>query len=126
MKPYTKRGLEKREGDDHDDDDDILSEPEDAETRFQLVGVINHSGSHKGGHYTSFIKERFPPNKPDSENLQWWQFNDSRIDKFDKSEMPDWCFGGLKFGDGTFANSSRAVKEDDRKVILLICCFMKE
>ena len=84
MEPYTKRGLEKREGqvhtltdDDNDNDDDVngldisqaeskkyaWAQPEDAQTHYKLVGVVNHRGSHQSGHYTSFVKERFSPNK---------------------------------------------------------------
>jgi ubiquitin C-terminal hydrolase len=38
--------------------------------RYELYGIINHSGSVLGGHYTCYIRNK---------NNQWYEFNDSKV-----------------------------------------------
>lgn len=46
--------------------------------QYQLYGVINHSGSIYGGHYTSFIK---------NQNEKWYHYNDTSVKGCDIKEI---------------------------------------
>ena len=56
MEPYTVSGLAKLEGEviDCDFDDSI----KETCTKYQLSGIVVHSGQASGGHYYSFILHR--------------------------------------------------------------------
>ena len=75
-------------------DVEYLKNPEQAvePDNFQLVGVLVHSGNAESGHYYSYIRER-PTTSGD--NRAWVEFNDSDVTRFDPSNIPDQCFGGL-------------------------------
>ena len=59
---------------------------------FQLVGVLVHSGNAESGHYYSYVRERPTANR---DLRAWVEFNDSDVTRFDPSNIPDQCFGGL-------------------------------
>ena len=59
---------------------------------YELVGVLVHSGTAESGHYYSYIRER--PAHP-TDHHSWIEFNDMDVSKFDKSHIPEQCFGGL-------------------------------
>ena len=52
MEPYTVSGLAKLEGEIADIDE---KEDEDQPTKYQLTGIVVHSGQASGGHYYSYI-----------------------------------------------------------------------
>ena len=53
-----------------------------------------HSGTADSGHYYSYIKEQetFERDQPE----KWYEFNDTLVRDFDKSEIPSECFGGVE------------------------------
>lgn len=57
MEPYTVQGLAKAEG------MSVIDETTDEDlstiTRYKLVGIIVHSGQANGGHYYSFVQQKF-------------------------------------------------------------------
>ena len=59
---------------------------------FELVGVLVHSGTAESGHYYSYIRER--PVNP-CYGSSWVEYNDADLTRFDPSNIPDQCFGGL-------------------------------
>ncbi|MCJ1473218.1 hypothetical protein MMC13_001869, partial [Lambiella insularis] len=75
-------------------DVEYLKDPEHAATedKFILVGILVHSGNAESGHYYSYIRER-PANTRDE--CAWVEFNDADVVRFDPSNIPDQCYGGL-------------------------------
>jgi len=63
-----------------------------AQSMYQLVGVLVHSGSANSGHYYSYIKER----KEFVQSERWLEFNDTNVTEFDKTKMAQECFGTQK------------------------------
>jgi ubiquitin carboxyl-terminal hydrolase 34 len=57
--------------------------------KFNLVGVLIHTGNAEAGHYYSYIKER--NGKPHS----WVEFNDADVTTFDLGTLQESSFGGL-------------------------------
>ena len=55
---------------------------------YNLAGVVVHTGTADGGHYYSFIRDRY--SKPGS----WYLFNDAEVKAFDPSQIAAECFGG--------------------------------
>lgn len=45
---------------------------------YELYGVINHTGSVEGGHYTSYIK---------NQNNKWYHYNDTNIKELQENEI---------------------------------------
>ncbi|KAI9136811.1 hypothetical protein BKA69DRAFT_1128787 [Paraphysoderma sedebokerense] len=60
--------------------------------RYELAGVLVHTGTADSGHYYSFIKER-KPRFGDAER-KWFHFNDSNVELFDPKDVPSQCYGG--------------------------------
>jgi len=56
--------------------------------RYELVGILVHSGNADSGHYYSYVKER------DTPTSRWIQFNDTQTELFDPREIPRATFGG--------------------------------
>ncbi|QQK40129.1 Ubiquitin Carboxy-terminal hydrolase, putative [Penicillium digitatum] len=69
-----------------------LSDPEQtiAPDKFELVGVLVHTGTAESGHYYSYTLER----PSSSGEANWVEFNDSDVGKFDPSTIAAQCFGG--------------------------------
>jgi len=63
-----------------------------AADNFTLVGVLVHSGNAESGHYYSYVRER-PCESGDRGG--WVEFNDADVARFDPSNIPDQCYGGL-------------------------------
>ncbi|KAL7275754.1 hypothetical protein RUND412_001304 [Rhizina undulata] len=82
MKPYTMEHLSRR-----DDNNDSSYTPD----LFELVGVLVHSGTAESGHYYSYIRNRLSP----SNCPEWLEFNDSEVNGFDPSTIPNACYGGV-------------------------------
>ncbi|XP_059619571.1 probable ubiquitin carboxyl-terminal hydrolase FAF isoform X2 [Phlebotomus argentipes] len=96
MEPYTVSGLAKIEGevievDDHADDQPVT-------TKYQLTGIVVHSGQASGGHYFSYILHRDPATGKE----KWYKFDDGEVSEckmHEDEEMKTQCFGGDYMGE---------------------------
>ncbi|KAL5285273.1 USP34 family protein [Megaselia abdita] len=70
-----------------ENDEDIFSECYE----YELVGVTVHTGTADGGHYYSFIKERY---ENSNHKERWFLFNDAEVKPFDPAQIAAECFGG--------------------------------
>lgn len=88
MEPYTKQGLG------HSDSQPLEAEAKDLHPpsyfKYELVGVLVHTGTADSGHYYSFIKDRSTPAG------QWYQFNDQSVDPWNRANLAFECFGGYE------------------------------
>ncbi|XP_050076338.1 probable ubiquitin carboxyl-terminal hydrolase FAF [Anopheles maculipalpis] len=95
MEPYTVSGLAKLEG------EVINVEPKQEEqgsTRYQLTGIVVHSGQASGGHYYSYILHKNYANG----QKKWYKFDDGEVSECkmdDDEEMKTQCFGGDYMGE---------------------------
>jgi len=70
----------------------LMETPEgNPEDKFELVGILVHSGTAESGHYYSFIRER--PSSSDTD--PWIEFNDDAVSRWDPACMEGACFGGI-------------------------------
>lgn len=110
MEPYTVRGLARIEGepvdaDWHDEGCDVRcgdgatgGDDAAAVNRYQLTGVVVHSGQASGGHYYSFVLHRDPADG----RQRWYKFDDYDVTEcrmHDDEEMRAQCFGGEYVGE---------------------------
>ena len=68
--------------------DIVISENEAMESedsKFELSGVLVHSGGSEGGHYYSFIN--------DKDSCKWYEFNDGNVSDFNIANLKNECFG---------------------------------
>jgi len=100
MEPYTVRGLAKIEGEMIDDDlvacDDETFNASVC-TKFELCGIVVHSGQASGGHYYSYILY-----KHFGGTRKWYKFDDGDVTECkldDDDEMRVQCFGGEYIGE---------------------------
>lgn len=102
MEPYTVWGLAKAEGEviDYDMEEEANR---DVCTRYQLTGIVVHSGQASGGHYYSYILHRPPPNTTGGmAGAKWYKFDDGDVSECkmdDDEEMKNQCFGGEYMGE---------------------------
>jgi hypothetical protein len=87
MKPFTKEGLEAAEGEQAEAGE---IRPDDY-YNYELKGVLIHEGTSESGHYYSIAKDR-----GEEGDDSWYMFNDESVMPFDKSEIPEQCYGGVK------------------------------
>jgi hypothetical protein len=71
---------------------------------YEAVGVVVHSGGAEGGHYYSFIKDRFKG--------KWFEFNDTNVKPFDIKDLPDETFGGESKRDNFLGNAGDFIGEE--------------
>lgn len=92
MQPYTVNGLAQIEGEVIEDD---LSTSQKEYTRYELNGIVVHSGQASGGHYYSFILDR------NGHSPKWHKFDDGDVTewKLDDEEIRNQCFGGDYVGE---------------------------
>ncbi|XP_037946182.1 probable ubiquitin carboxyl-terminal hydrolase FAF isoform X2 [Teleopsis dalmanni] len=96
MEPYTVSGLAKLEGEVIEIGDNCSSNGET--TKYELTGIVVHSGQASGGHYFSYIRYRNPGNETD----QWYKFDDGEVSECkmnEDDEMKSQCFGGDYMGE---------------------------
>jgi len=55
------------------------------DSKFELSGVLVHSGGSEGGHYYSFIN--------DKDSGKWYEFDDGKVSDFNISNLKNECFG---------------------------------
>ncbi|XP_023706840.1 probable ubiquitin carboxyl-terminal hydrolase FAF-X isoform X1 [Cryptotermes secundus] len=95
MDPYTVSGLAKLEGEMIDCDYDEISK--EICTKYQLTGIVVHSGQASGGHYYSYILHRHSDG-----SSKWYKFDDGEVSECkmeDEEEMKTQCFGGDYMGE---------------------------
>lgn len=102
MEPYTVWGLAKAEGEiiDYDMEEEANR---DLCTRYQLTGIVVHSGQASGGHYYSYIQHRPAANANGAQGTaKWYKFDDGDVSECkmdDDEEMKNQCFGGEYMGE---------------------------
>ncbi|XP_054272313.1 probable ubiquitin carboxyl-terminal hydrolase FAF-X isoform X2 [Macrosteles quadrilineatus] len=93
MEPYTVSGLAKLEGEMIDCDYNT----KEVCTKYQLSGIVVHSGQASGGHYYSYILHR-----QGDGSARWYKFDDGEVTECkmdDEEEMKTQCFGGDYMGE---------------------------
>ena len=84
--------LEKSENEEEDKEKGANSPKREATPqsclKYNLRGVLLHSGTAESGHYTSLIRDRY------SSTEAWFEFNDSHVTPFDLKNLEDEAFGG--------------------------------
>ncbi|XP_046818690.1 probable ubiquitin carboxyl-terminal hydrolase FAF-X isoform X1 [Vespa crabro] len=110
MEPYTVSGLAKLEGEviDCDYEESIKGTC----TKYQLTGIVVHSGQASGGHYYSYILHR----QTDG-NAKWYKFDDGDVTECkmeEEEEMKSQCFGGDYLGE-VFDHISKRVSYRKQK-----------
>jgi ubiquitin C-terminal hydrolase len=96
MEPYTQEYLsyieknkEKQNKKDENDEEEIIVEKThkgENYYKYDLSGVIIHTGFADSGHYYSIIK--------DTNNSNWYEFNDTHVRFYDVNDLHNEAFGG--------------------------------
>nr|CAD7574966.1 unnamed protein product [Timema californicum] len=105
MDPYTVSGLAKLEGEMIDCDYDEISK--DICTKYQLSGIVVHSGQASGGHYYSYILHRHTDG-----TSKWYKFDDGEVSECkmdDDEEIKTQCFGGEYMGEEVVLHVSHSL-----------------
>jgi len=85
VRPEAKEGEGKEE-------EAVLAVPEDRDDfKYELAGVVIHSGTANAGHYYSFIRERLG-----GKLGRWMMFNDSSVTPFNPDFLEREAFGGVE------------------------------
>ncbi|XP_015113730.1 probable ubiquitin carboxyl-terminal hydrolase FAF-X isoform X2 [Diachasma alloeum] len=95
MEPYTVNGLAKLEGEVIDCDYEEVNKG--TCTKYQLSGIVVHSGQASGGHYYSYILHR-----QNDGTAKWYKFDDGDVTECkmeEEEEMKSQCFGGDYMGE---------------------------
>uniref|UniRef100_A0A0K8W252 ubiquitinyl hydrolase 1 n=1 Tax=Bactrocera latifrons TaxID=174628 RepID=A0A0K8W252_BACLA len=96
MEPYTVSGLAKLEGEVIEVGDNCQSNGET--TKYELSGIVVHSGQASGGHYFSYILSK----NPSTGKEQWYKFDDGEVSEckmHEDEELKAQCFGGDYMGE---------------------------
>ncbi|XP_059219639.1 probable ubiquitin carboxyl-terminal hydrolase FAF isoform X3 [Stomoxys calcitrans] len=104
MEPYTVSGLAKLEGEVIEVGDNCQSNDEC--TKYELTGIVVHSGQASGGHYFSYILSK----NPSTGKEQWYKFDDGEVTECkmnEDEEMKAQCFGGDYMGEIYDSNLKR-------------------
>ncbi|KAH8232660.1 hypothetical protein KR032_011344 [Drosophila birchii] len=97
MEPYTVSGLAKLEGEVVEVGDNCQTNSVET-TKYELTGIVVHSGQASGGHYFSYINSKNPANG----KCQWYKFDDGEVTEckmHEDEEMKAQCFGGDYMGE---------------------------
>nr|NP_733455.1 fat facets, isoform C [Drosophila melanogaster]AAN14291.1 fat facets, isoform C [Drosophila melanogaster] len=106
MEPYTVSGLAKLEGEVVEVGDNCQTNVET--TKYELTGIVVHSGQASGGHYFSYILSKNPANG----KCQWYKFDDGEVTEckmHEDEEMKAECFGGEYMGE-TYDNNLKRMQ----------------
>jgi ubiquitin carboxyl-terminal hydrolase 9/24 len=137
LKPFTLEGLEAMENTQESADPDSMEtddERQDSssanaqtfetlpndEYEYKLVGVLVHAGVAQGGHYYSFIKERYP-----GSDAKWYRFDDEDVTPFDPSLIETECFGGKIKKEAKWPNGTVHTVEQEQFANALILFYEK-
>lgn len=96
MEPYTKQGLDKTTSESSPVEGDAQDLRPSSYFKYELVGVLVHTGTADSGHYYSFIKDRAGMPSAPARAGQWYQFNDQAVDPWNKVNIPFECYGGIE------------------------------
>uniref|UniRef100_A0A146LHV0 ubiquitinyl hydrolase 1 n=3 Tax=Lygus hesperus TaxID=30085 RepID=A0A146LHV0_LYGHE len=94
MEPYTVSGLAKLEG---EVDCEVTEGSKEMTTKYNLTGIIVHSGQASGGHYYSYVLHRSKDG-----SSKWYKFDDGEVTECkmeDDEEIKSQCFGGDYMGE---------------------------
>ncbi|KAK0096487.1 hypothetical protein PV326_005319 [Microctonus aethiopoides] len=95
MEPYTVSGLAKLEGEVIDCDYEEVNK--ETCTKYQLSGIVVHSGQASGGHYYSYVLHR-----QNDGTAKWYKFDDGDVTECkmeEEEEMKTQCYGGDYMGE---------------------------
>ncbi|KAB7497648.1 Ubiquitin carboxyl-terminal hydrolase 24, partial [Armadillidium nasatum] len=81
--------------------------------RYELVGVIVHSGQANAGHYYSYIKDRRGDPISNPNKSKWFKFNDTTVEHVEMTNalLEQECFGGTYKAKVSY-DSSNPMPED--------------
>ena len=68
--------------------DAATRQPDRPQIRYELRGVVIHSGTAQGGHYYSLIRDRGVVEPA------WYTFDDKRVTPFDVTDIAETAYGG--------------------------------
>ena len=119
MEPYTQEGLERSE---------VIREIKRSENttkeipprkfvddyyKFNLKGIVIHTGTAESGHYYSYIQDRL--------SGKWHEFNDNFVYAFDPEDIPGEAFGGVEKWQSMYtSNYTVSSREKFRNAYLLV------
>ncbi|KRW99755.1 Armadillo-type fold [Pseudocohnilembus persalinus] len=104
LEPYTKEGLEWREKQEKEMQENGHSEQKAYQEHpqeyyeYKLAGVAVHIGTAEYGHYYSFIdinRNKEMVQQVQLHQQEWLEFNDSRVKDFSLKNLESECFGGI-------------------------------
>ena len=94
LKNYVFKEKKNNEDENENDEEEEIVEDDKDEFTYKLVGVVLHSGNAEYGHYTSLINvNRKDPNRKNLNEDIWYNFDDSRISKYNMENFNEDCFG---------------------------------
>jgi ubiquitin carboxyl-terminal hydrolase 9/24 len=106
MKPYTQEYLHSKENEGAD-----VKFKSDDYYKYNLRGVIIHTGTAESGHYYSIIK---------NENSKWFEFNDTHVTEYDIEDLPNEAYGGVN------NNNSDDVKKNEKSTNAYVLFYIRE
>ena len=83
LNKYTQEYIDSKDNKDKKENNDKANKQDN---KFSLKSVVIHQGYSEGGHYYAFIKDNL--------SQEWYQFNDTRVNKFDLKDLATEAFGG--------------------------------
>ena len=85
--------------------------------RYELVGVVVHSGQANAGHYYSYIKDRRPVVQSLTRKNKWFKFNDTTVEEFEMNDsaLGAECFGGTYKVKKDSSSSSNSLPENRQR-----------
>ena len=118
MEPYTQEGLERKELIKELFRDGNLTKEVPAKKfeedyyKFNLKGIVIHTGTAETGHYYSYIQDR--------KTNKWHEFNDTSVFPFDPDDIPAEAYGGQERWQSMYSSSyMSSVREKYRNAYLL-------
>ena len=106
MEPYTQQYLSCQEKirellkkDSNYQSEGLSIEKSDNIYKYDLNGIIIHTGFAESGHYYSIIKD---PN-----HKKWYEFNDTQVNYYDENDIPNDAFGGVNKEGNTEGNEKQ-------------------
>ena len=108
----------------YQEETDEIYEKIDDYYKFVLKGVVQHSGSAKGGHYISFIdvnrdgKGNTLNINNDLKNKKWIQFNDSIVSEFDIDHLPEETIGNDNTSKTAYLLIYERIKKSPIKIVI--------
>ena len=86
LNKYTQDYIDSKDNKDNNDNKDSNDKANKQDNKYNLKSIVIHQGYSEGGHYYAFIKDNL--------SQEWYQFNDTRVNKFNLDELGAEAFGG--------------------------------